>query len=156
MGKHLGDFGTPRAALDNTFGWLGRTFRVHPDLTDLNLLAFLDQAGEIDESDEKGAMTLVTGQLRGLVHPDDWAEFLAHSIAERQHYLDLMVLMKGLIEAVSDRPTKRLSGSQPGRRKTKGKSKAPSSSRVIRRLESAGRPDLALAVVQADDARRTA
>lgn len=156
VAKHLGEFGTARPALDSTFGWLGETFRVHPDLTDLNLVAFLDRAGQVDEADETTAMALVTGQLRGLVHPDDWDAFIAHSIAQRQHYVDLMVLMKGLIEAVSDRPTKRRSDSPGGRRKTPGKSKGPSSSRVIKRLETAGRPDLALAVVQADDARRSA
>lgn len=161
MSRHLGDFGTPREALDDvTFGWLGKDFRVHPDLTDLNLFEFMEQARTIDESDERRAMELVTGQLSGLVHPDDWRAFLAHSIANRQHYQDLMQLMKGLIEATSDRPTRRRSDSSGGRQKTKGKSKRGSSEqggpaeRVQRRLERAGRPDLAAVVMLADDERR--
>lgn len=163
MPRHLGDFGTPRPALDDvTFGWLGRDFRVHPDLTDLNLFEFMEHAQAIDETDEPAAMELVTKQLSGLVHPDDYAEFLAHSIAHRQRYQDLMALMKGLIEGTSDRPTPRRSDSASGRRKTKGKSKRNSSApvegggpatAVVRRLEREGRPDLALTVVEAVEQR---
>lgn len=155
MSKHLGDFGTERESLDATFGWLGQEFHVHPDLTDLNLVAFMEQASEIDETDERLAMDLILSQLRGLVHPDDWDEFLALSVAKRQRYLDLMELMKGLMEATAGRPTRRRSDSSSGRRNTKAKSKGSSSSQVIRRLERQGRPDLALTVVQAHDARRT-
>lgn len=154
MGRYLGDFGTEREAHDAEFGWLGERFRVNPDLTDLSLIEFMEQAGQIDEDDEMRAMDLVVGQLRGLVHPDDWDEFLTLSVQKRQQYRDLMILMKGLVEAVSDRPTTRRSDSPRGRRKTREKSKVSSSSRVIRRMETAGRPDLALAVVQARDARR--
>lgn len=162
MARHLGDFGTPRPALDDvTFGWLGKDFRVHPELTDLNLFEFMDRAKNIDEEDEVAAMELVTGQLSGLVHPDDWTAFLRHSIEQRQHYRDLMQLMKGLIEATSDRPTRRRSASQGGRQKTKGKSRAGSSEqgggtakRVQKRLELAGRPDLAAVVMLAEDERR--
>jgi hypothetical protein len=160
---NLGAFGESRPALDDTFTFIGREFRVHPDLTDLNLIRFMELAGDIDEDDEVRARDLVVGQLQQMVHPDEWAGFLDHSIEHRQHYKDLMVLMKDLIQAVSRRPTQRRSDSPPGRRKTKTKSKGTSSKRaqdgpakqVVRRLELAGRPDLALAVVEADEQQRT-
>lgn len=162
MAKHLGDFGTPRAAREDTFGWMGEEFRIHPDFTDLNLVKFMEKAVHIDENDEATAMDLVQGQLGGIVHPDDWTRFLDVSIKNRQGYRDLMELMKGLNEALAGRPTKRPSDSPSGRRKTGGKSKGPSSGRggqarrVIDRLDAEGRPDLALVAVAADDAQRTA
>lgn len=160
---NLGEFGTSRPALDDTFTFIGEVFRVNPDLTDLNLIRFMELAGDIDEDDEGRARDLVVGQLQQMVHPDEWEVFLDHSIKHRQHYTDLMVLMKNLIQAVSGgRPTRRHSDSLPGRRKTKTKSKGTSSKQaaggpakqVVRRLEALGRPDLALAVVEADEQRR--
>lgn len=105
-------------------------------------------------------MSLVRQQLTGIVHPDDWSDFWALCRRERQMYVDLMELMKGLIEALGKGHTRRQSGSPRGRGKTKTKSKGTSSGRgtpataVIRRLEAAGRPDLALAVVEADEQQR--
>lgn len=161
MAKHLGDFGTPRAARDDTFGWMGEVFRVHPEFTDLNLVRFIERAVDIDEEDEAEAMKLVRSQFGGIVHPDDYIAFLDVSIANRQTATDLLGLMKGLNEAYAGRPTKRPSDSRSGRRKTGGRSKAGSSKqgtarRVIDRLADEGRPDLALTVVAADDARQTA
>lgn len=160
---HLGNFGAPREELQDTFGWLGKTFRIHPDFSDLNLVEFMRQAVDIDEGDERTAMDLVMAQFGGIVHPDEFDTFLSESIAGRQNSRDLMGLMKSLNEALAGRPTRRPSDSPSGRRKTKGKSKGASSNRardggtakaVIRRLETAGRPDLALTVVEAVEQQR--
>jgi hypothetical protein len=163
MTRDLGTFGEEREAHDATFGFLGERFRVHPDLTDLTLFRFMERAESIDMGDdeptsaqEREAMDLVLGQLTGLVHPEDWTRFLDHSIAKRQQYVDLMVLMKGLVEALGKDRTSQRSDSPGGRRKGRGKLKRSSSGRVIRRLEDQGRPDLAAVVAMARDAPQTA
>lgn len=163
MTRDLGSFGEARPAHDASFTFVGERFRVHPDLTDLSLFEFMDraQAIDIDEENpdpatEKAALDLVLGQLTGLVHPDDWRRFLAHSIKTRQQYVDLMVLMKGLVEALGKGRTSPRSDSLPGHKKGREKSKRSSSGRVIRRLESEGRPDLAAVVAMARDGQRTA
>jgi hypothetical protein len=53
----------------------------------------------------------------------------------------------------TERPTSRPSDSSDGPKNTKAKSGAGSSSKVIRRLEKSGRPDLALMVTMADEVR---
>jgi hypothetical protein len=162
--RDLGSFGQEREAHDASFVFVGERFRVHPDLTDLTLFRFMERAENIDMGDdveptpqqEREAMDLVLGQLTGLVHPDDWQRFLDHSIAKRQQYIDLMVLMKGLVEALGKDRTSRRSDSPGGRKKGRGKLKRSSSGRVIRRLEDQGRPDLAAVVAMARDAPQTA
>jgi hypothetical protein len=163
MTRDLGTFGEERPAHDASFGFVGERFRVHPDLTDLSLFEFMDRAKSIDVDEEnpdpateKAAMDLVLKQLTGLVHPDDWTRFLAHSIAKRQQYVDLMILMKGLVEALGKDRTSRRSDLRTGRKKDREKSKRSSSGRVIRRLEQQGRPDLAAVVAMARDTQQTA
>jgi hypothetical protein len=53
----------------------------------------------------------------------------------------------------TERPTGRPSASSGGPKNTKPKSAGGSSSKVIRRLEKSGRPDLALMVTMADEVR---
>lgn len=163
MTRDLGTFGEERAAHDAAFTFVGERFRVHPDLTDLTLFDFMERAQGIDVDEnnpdpetEKEAMDLVLGQLTGLVHPEDWRRFLAHSISKRQQYVDLMVLMKGLVEALGKDRTSRRSDSRGGRKRDREKSKRSSSGRVIRRLEQQGRPDLAAVVAMARDTPQTA
>jgi len=166
---HLGNFGTERTVHEETFGFLGENFRIHPEFTDLGMVDFMLRAETVDEGDEAAAMKLVRHQLTGIVHPDDWERFWALCIAKRQMYVDLMELMKGLVQAMSGRPTRRPSGSEPGRSHKKRKSKGGSSRReradgvpaervdqAVRQLERAGRADLALVVVEADEQQRTA
>src|SRR2546423_1271994 len=70
-----------------------------------------------------------------------------------QDVQDLMEVMHGITAAVAKRPTGRPSDSSAGRPTTKPNSAAKSSSRVKHRLEQQGRPDLALMVLEADEAR---
>jgi hypothetical protein len=154
MGRHLGRLGKARAARTDTFDYFDlEGVRVHPDLTDLLLFDFMLKADAIDESDEKAAMAATRGLFESLVHPEDFAAFWAASLTNRQTVTDLMATVSTLIEGLTDRPTVRRSDSSRGRRKTERKSRGGSSSRVIRRLEIAGRPDLALVALQAEEQR---
>lgn len=153
-GRHLGSLGTERAERDETFNYFTLVdVRVHPDLTDLLLVEFLRRAGQIDENDP-GAMDALMGFFESLVHPDDFKAFWQESLKHRQMVRDLMRTVQQLLEGLSDRPTRGRSGSSAGRPNTARKSRRDSSSRVIRQLEKDGRPDLALVVVQAQEAQR--
>ena len=154
--RHLGDFSQPRKAYDETFGWFGRDFRVHPDLSDLTIIEFMDMAVNVDEDDEIRAMQLVLEQLQSLVHPDEWTDFLALSKANRQNVKDLMVLMQQLTEALGKDRGQQPSGSDRGRSRGREKRKRSASGRVIKGLEAQGRPDLAAVVAMARDEQQTA
>lgn len=145
MGRHLGELGKKRREGD-TFGWFGLTVRVGDTFSDLRLIDFLETAGDIPDTDQLAQMRALQGFLRTIVHPDDWEAFWQACLDNGQGVVDLMILVQRLTEESTGRPSKRRPDSSPGRRDRKGKSKVDSSSRVIRRLERHGRPDLALIV----------
>lgn len=91
-------------------------------------------------------MVVMKGVLRSAVHPDDFDRFWATAKRERQGVMDLMPILHGAVEAVADRPTGPRLASSGGPRSIEPKSTDASSSRVIRRYEEQGRPDLALVV----------
>lgn len=144
----LGTFGVPRAIDDETFTYFDVEIRAHPTLSDLAMHDFMERAAHIDNADP-AAWTLVKDFIRELVHPEDFDKFWFLARQNRQNTDDLMALAKGLYSAVVGRPTTRPSASPRGRSRTKRKSPAGSSSPVIARL--AGRGDLQLAVVQAQE-----
>jgi len=148
----LGDFGVSRPAHEADFGYFGSVVRVHPDLSDLTLIEFMEVAVAIDTMPTSGAMGAVSTMLRSLVHPEDFAEFWSTAKANRQRVEDLTALAEALIESVTDRPTERPSDSSDGPPSTDENSPAVSFSPVVRDLERRGRPDLALMVVQAQEA----
>jgi hypothetical protein len=158
MGRDLGELGVAKTRGD-TFGWFGHTIRVGESFSDLRLIDFLEQAEGIDGSDTAGSMRALKGFLTSVVHPDDWATFWQACLDNGQGITDLMGLIKAITEATvtekTGRPSKRRSDSSAGRRAIKGSSKGDSSSRVIRRLEKHGRPDLAVVVEMARDAQAT-
>lgn len=154
---HLGELGVAKPRGD-TFGWFGHTIRVGEKFSDLRLIDFLESAGDIDGDDQAGQMTALRDFLGSIVHEDDWTAFWSACLDNGQGINDLMVLVhaitKAAVEDSTGRPTPRRSDSSAGRRRTKGSSKGTSSSRVIRRLEKAGRADLAVVVEMADHAAR--
>ncbi len=100
--------------------------------------------------------------LRSCVHPDAWEEFEEHANESGAGQEDLMRVVQQAAQAGSGRPTLPSSGS-PGGRSTTGPSSAGGSSSagssirqgdesVQRRLELAGRPDVALVVKRAREA----
>lgn len=147
----LGNFGVERPAHEADFGYFGKTVRVHPDLSDLALIEFMESAVAIESMGAGEAMGSVSKMLRSLVHPEDFDVFWKAARANRQTIEDLTTLAEALIESVADRPTVRPSGSSDGPLSTGASSPVVSSSPVVRDLEAKGRPDLALVVVQTQE-----
>ena len=158
MGRHFGELGKARAR-DDTFGWFGHTIRVGSRVSELGLIDFLDRADQVDVDEgnkdaTRAAMSLLKDFLRGLVHAEDWDTFWTAALDNGQTMEDLMAVVVAITERSTGRPTRRRSASSAGRRGTSGRSKDDSSLAVVRQLEREGRPDKALAVVRAQEARR--
>lgn len=176
--RHLGELGTPRAAVDMDFPYFGEIIRVHPEASDLAAAELMlkaqdiDLRGDVDINDASTwdaettkvmveAENLAMSMIRQQIHPDDWDRFWKTARANRQNTVDLMNVTKTIAAEVAKFPTGPLSVSSGGRRNTSKKSKGGSSSRpagygsatrALRLLD--GRPDLKMAVWQADRAKR--
>jgi hypothetical protein len=139
-----------------TFDYFGEELRVSPDLTDADLLDFLEMQADLKADDPK-AGPIVKSFLRTVVHADDFDRFWALAKQHRQSVEERSETAFKLIEAaVNGTPTERSSDSSGGPQKTDASSTDDSSLRVQRRLEEAGRPDLAVAVLQRREALRIA
>lgn len=154
--RHLGELGTVHASTELTFGWFGLTVRVGETAGDLQFIEFIEHAMTLDADDQVEGMKAVMAYLHELVHPDDWDVFWGAAKANRQTFEDLMNVAKAIVEVTSGFPTGRPHASSGGRSTIKRKFKGGSSSqgRALKLLK--GRPDLKMAVWQADQARRGA
>jgi hypothetical protein len=169
---NLGNLGVEREPIDMEFGWFGQTIRVHPDASDMEFTAWLedvagvnfdpDDPADLDPSTGKDAVVALMRFMRGQIHPDDFDMFWKTAQAHRQTTLDLMAVSMRIVEAVSGFPTGQPSGSSHGPDGTPPRSpdvsrSAPDSRRdraVTTALEyTKGRPDLQLAIVQAQEHR---
>jgi hypothetical protein len=143
----------PNDPLDVSFDWYeGAVIRINPELSELLAIDFAERAMKVDE-DSPQAMVLVKDQIRSYIHPDDFAEFWRLAVVHRHGVMKLFAFMERLVGRLTARPTGQPSDSSAGLPSTDQNSKDDSSSPVIRRLESAGRPDLALVHVQASEGR---
>lgn len=153
MTRRLGDFtGELTEAEVLTFGYFGTEIRVNPAFGELDVFDFMEEASSLDENDP-AAMTLIKRSLRACVHEDDFDQFWKLARRNRQTSADLTQIFRQVLEAVTDRPTQQPSDSSDGPVSIGTKSTGGSSSAVVRRLEAQGRPDLALAVVRAQEAQ---
>lgn len=158
---HLGEMGVAREEHDATFGYFGTTIRVHPDLSDIAVFdLFTDVATAVDGADAENAedVAKLVEALRAvaatLVHPDDAEEFWRLARANRQSLDDVAGLAMRLLGALADRPTERPSVSSDGPSSTAATSGGGSSLPALRLLEN--RPDLAVAVLRAEESRASA
>ena len=155
--RQLGKFGKKKADLNASFDYFDREIRVHPKLTNLMILGFLDVAEGIDDMDEVASMKAVRDFLHSAIHPDDWKEFWEVSVEERQSMEDFMELQWKLLEKCSENdahPFTPPSASSDGLDSTEQKSRDDSFSRVMERLD--GRPDLRHMVMEATEKRAEA
>jgi hypothetical protein len=154
MARSLGDF-TPAQSEEPeelSFGWFGATIRTGPEFGDA---VFSDWAEEFTNLDEDDARAGYANKVlwRRLLHEDDFDAFWTATRTHQQTSEDLGRLFASLMAAMTGRPTSRPADSSAGPASTTGNSVAASSQRAIARLEAAGRPDLALAVVRAQEPR---
>lgn len=172
MTRHIGDLGTVKPPIDLTFRYFGETFRVHPTASDLDLVEFMVDAGEIevdaeDETERKLAevkgMHALGRYLKRLVHPDEFQRFWNLSKEHGQGLTDILITAQSIMSAVADFPTGLPAASSGGQPNTPPKS-SPVSSLEARRERSSeaalahfgakGRPDLQLMVETARTARQ--
>jgi hypothetical protein len=164
------------APIERTVDLKGRQFPVRPE--GVSLLAMMKFAtiakrhaaeskrqrqdpAEVAQREMDGLAALYA-LLRSCVHPDAWEEFEEHANESGAGQEDLMRVVQQAAQAGSGRPTLPSSGSPGGRSTTAPSSAAGSSSvgssirqgdeSVQRRLELAGRPDVALVVKRAREA----
>lgn len=151
---NIGDLGRHVEPLpeDVTFDWFGTDVRVNPDFGELTYLDWMEMHSTIDENDPR-AIVAMKSLMRDLIHPDDFDGFWATTKRNRQGLEPLMRLMQVIVEQVSARPTGQPSVSSGGQQNTVANSAGDSSRRVIARMESAGRPDLAVIHDLAREAR---
>jgi hypothetical protein len=150
-GSHLGELGVLHEDVDLTFTYFGKLIRVNPLLSEFVMVEFMDQANQIDENDVR-AMTMTKDFVRALVHEDDFEVFWLQARTHRQTQMDLQKIAKAIFESVVGRPTGQPSGSVSGRPETSENSRDDSYDRAMAARE--GRPDLQLAIVQAQSVHR--
>ena len=154
---HLPAMGTVRAPVDMDFPWFGVAIRVAPTAGNpLLLWGFARKAEKIDKADDVSSMLVVVEFMEGLIHPDDWDEFMRVAVANNQQTDDLLEVAKALVVAVARFPTGRPSDSPDGPTTTNTKSAAdPYSAAVVATMDGLkGRGDLKMIVYQNYLARR--
>jgi hypothetical protein len=139
----------------NEVEFFDESFRLKPgDQYEWEMMEFASAAKGGADSDLLSGAATTLDFLRAVIHDDDWERFRATAKKNRaQVARDLMPVVVAAFVQPTDRPTSRPSDSSDGPKTTKRNSAAGSSSKVIRRLEKAGRPDLALMVAMADEDR---
>lgn len=140
---------------DLTFEYFGTELRANPGLTDADLLDFMELQGNLSEEDPK-APAVVKAFIREALHPDDFDTFWGLAKQHRQTTVERIETVYLLIAAASGVPTVQPSDSSPGLPKTDESSTDASSLRAQHRLETKGRADLAVAVLQRREALRVA
>lgn len=130
-----------------TFDYFGEELRVSPDLTDADLLDFLEMQADLKADDPK-AGAIVKAFMRTVIHADDFERFWALGKQHRQSVEERSTTAFKLIEAAVQTPTAPSLGLSDGRPKTDVNLTDDSSLRAQQRLENKGRADLAVAVLQ--------
>lgn len=139
-----------------TVPFAGQEFRVADSIGLMPLMQFAHIAkGGTDSNDLEG-LAAMYDLLEQCIADDEWARFKAHAVKSKADGDVLMGVVKATIQALSGRPTSRPSDSSGGPTIIGENSEGDSSLQVVRRLERQGRPDLALMVQMAQEARSSA
>lgn len=149
----LGSFGdpTPQPVEEQTFDYFGADLRVNPELTDADMLDFLEESGSLDEGDPKAALALKNFMRR--VFLEDFDRFWTLARQHRQSIDQRMAAAMQIIEALADHPTGRSAGSSGGPPQTGVTLPVDFALAVQRKLEAQGRPDLAVAPLRVREAQ---
>jgi hypothetical protein len=123
----LGDFGDDaRPPVMASFRYFGETIRVNPELTEIAVMDFLDEAEKIAKTNP-AAMLVIKRFARDSIHPADFDKFWALVKSHGQDTEDVMGLLWKVLEGVTARPTGRPSDSSGGPTETSSASPATSS-----------------------------
>lgn len=130
--------------------FFGEQIRVVDDVSDFAIMEFAEVAEGVDQHALAG-MAAMYRLLQEIVHPDDWAKFRAAARKNKASSGDVLPLIVQAVEAASARPTERPSDSLDGPPSIATSLTDGSAGEALEML--AGRPDLQLMVVQAQEAR---
>lgn len=138
---NLGSFGKPADAAGaevDSFDFHGEQIRVVAEFSELEYIDLMERVGGMDEDDPR-SLGAVKDLFRLLILPEDLERFWSTAKANRYTSVErhLMPVFVGLMEALTDRPTRLLSDSSERQQPNGGNSPAVSSAAV-----SSGRPDL--------------
>lgn len=159
-----------------SFTYFGKRFRVNPDLTETMVIDLLESGEDIEDPEDPRQLIAVKAFVRDHLHRDDFDEFWETAVDNRQGVKQVVKLCWTLLERITDRPTTPPSDSSDGRRDMPTSSRdgvsgpviestavedgPPSSGNVrevadhfIRKFEEQGRPDKALQIALALEAR---
>lgn len=146
-----------------TFRYFGKRFRVNPELNEVMVMDLLEASGDMDADDPR-QLPLVKGWVRDHIHEDDFEDLWELARANGQEMTDMLKLCNRVLQLVTDRPTSPPTDSSDGRPVTKPSSPAGASGtdiekfrnvaeKYVDRFESEGRPDKAIQVMLALEAR---
>ena len=136
--------------------FLGESFALPDRFNSRRLLRFAALAATgIDDSDPV-VLGEVDKMLDHVIRMEDRQRFDDLCDEQGAGLDELLEFLMSRVAVLSGRPTVRPSASAPGPSSTSGDSADDSSSRVVSRLESRGRVDLALMVTKAQEARSLA
>lgn len=156
-----------------TFGYFGKTFRVNPDLTETMVVDLLEAEVEIDDPNDPTQLVNAKDYVREHIHEDDFDEFWATAVKNRQGVQAIIKVCWKILEKVTDRPTPPPSDFSDGRQHTPTVSPVGVSEPVtasapalpttgnmqeiadhfIHKYEAQGRPDLAAQIALAAETR---
>ncbi len=116
----LGDItGEARQPVTAAFAYFeGTRIRVHPELTELDVVDLLEAADKVSVNDPK-AMVMVKDYARSHIHPDDFETFWRLARKYGQDTTKLMVTCWKILDGITGNPTGGQSGSSDGRPETK-------------------------------------
>ncbi len=150
----LGSFGEAVTADPDTFTYFGSALTIRPEFGPLDLMDWIEMAGSLDDQSAEGYNAVK--DLARLVFGDSYDEFWATAKRNRQTQEQVMEAVQAVVAAQAKRPTLRSSDSSDGPQVTEEKSEPDLPSSVQRQVlkhEMAGRPDLALMILETAQAR---
>lgn len=136
-----------------TVDFCGEKFHVADRIGLMPLMRFAKTArAGVDHMDLEGLASM-HDMLEQCIAEDEWVAFQDLAGKVRAGGDELFAVVKDVLGALTARPTSRPSDSSDGPPTTSTSSTADFSSRAKLRLETQGRPDLALMVLEAQEAR---
>ena len=133
--------------------FLGGQFEIADRIGLMPLMRFAKIAKSGADSADMDSLAAMYDLVEQCLDPADWERFCDHATAQRADDEQIMAFVGDVIKVLTERPIGRRSGSSPGAPTTPPTSVDDFSLRAQRRLEEAGRADLAVAVLRAREAR---
>ncbi len=139
-----------------SISFAGETFTISERIGLMPLMRFAKVAQGGADTNDLAGLAAMYDLLEQCFPSEEWQRF--QNVADREHSDgdELMKVVSDVFEVLSARPTERPSVSSDGPSTVSVRSADGSSSPVIDRLVSQGRPDLALLVTRAQESRVSA